>query len=85
MKVLQRGKLTIVLYDAKIVVFDAHQATLYAPWMSPNDHLFYQMKEFLRTSEPNEYSSWVEILCLASACRVTGMGTRIPNLTDFES
>ena len=79
-KVLQRGRLTILVEDGKIVVFDDLQATLYAPWLSANDNLFPQMRDFLLTSENGEYHSWVDILELASACRVVGCGTEHPTL-----
>lgn len=81
-KILQRGRLTIVVEDGRITVFDSLQATMYAPYMSPNDHLFEQMKEFLITSEDTEYESWVDILTLASACRMTGCGVKRPDLTE---
>lgn len=84
-KVLQRGRLTIVVGDERIIVFDNIQATLYAPYFSGNDNLFGQMKEYLLTSEDTEYSSWVDILTLASVCRMYGLGTKIPDLTGFES
>lgn len=81
-KILQRGNLTIVVADEKIIVFDSLQATLYAPYFSSNDNLFGQMKDYLLTSEPDEYKSWVDILTLASVCRVYGIGTRHPDLTE---
>jgi len=37
------------------------------------------------TSEPSEYRSWVDILELARACRVSGHGTLRGRLTEFES
>lgn len=55
---------------------------MYAPYMSGNDNLFLQMKEYLLTSDSNEYRSWVDILTLASVCRVMGCGVRIPKLTE---
>ncbi len=84
-KILRRGRLTIVVEPDKVTVFDSIQATLYAPYFSGNDNLFGQMKEYLLTSEDTEYSSWVDILTLASACRMYGLGTRVPDLTGFES
>lgn len=82
---LRRGRLNILIQDEKIIVFDKLQATIYAPYFSPNNHLFNQMRDFLLTSEPTEYHSWVDILELAQVCRVAGHGTQKPRLTDFES
>ena len=81
-KVLRRGRLTWIVKDNSIVVFDNIQATVYAPYMSPNDNLFPQMKEFLLTSEDGEYSNWVDAVCLAQVCRMIGQGTRIPKVLD---
>ena len=83
-KVLRRGRLTILIEDERIIVFDKLQATLYTAWFSGNDNLFYQMRDFLLTSEDSEYRSWVDVLELAAACRVIGVGTKHPHLTDFE-
>lgn len=82
-KVLFRGRLTILVEDDKITIFDSIQATMYAPYISDNDNLFAQMKDFLVTSESTEYCSWVDILELATVCKVKGMGVRKPNLTDI--
>ena len=76
--VLARGRLTILVEDERIVVYDSIQATVYTPYMSGNDNLFPQMREFLLTSEDTEYRSWIDILELASACKVVGYGTREP-------
>lgn len=78
MKVLHRGKLTILIENKKITVYDSIQATLYAPYLSPYNHLFGQMRDFLLTSENNEYSSWADILQLAQVCRVYGQGVKCP-------
>lgn len=78
MDVLKRGRLTIQIEDERIIVYDSIQATVYTPYMSGNDNLFSQMRDFLLTSEDTEYRSWVDILELASACRVVGYGTRMP-------
>lgn len=77
-KVLHRGKLSILVEDKRIIVYDHIQATLYAPYLSPYNHLFGQMKDFLLTSENTEYGSWLEILELAQACRVYGQGVKKP-------
>jgi len=74
--------LTIVVEDERVTVFDSLQATVYAPYFSGNDNLFGQMKEYLLTSEDTEYESWVDILTLASVCRVYGCGTSRPHLTE---
>ena len=81
-KILRRGRLTIVVEDERVTVFDSLQATVYAPYFSGNDNLFGQMKEYLLTSEDTEYGSWVDILTLASVCRVYGCGISRQHLTE---
>lgn len=79
-KILHRGKLTWVVREKSILVYDKIQATLYVPYISPNDHLFLQMRTFLLNSKPTEYGDWVEAILLAQKCKVKGMGARYPKI-----
>ena len=78
MKILHRGRLTWRIKSDSLLVYDKYQATLYAGWAQPRFALFKQMREFVLTSESTEYDNWVDVLLLAQACKVYGMGARVP-------
>lgn len=80
MEIFKRGRLTWIIRDDSIVVFDRIQATIYAPFLSARNHAFDQMCEALRSSPENELDNWADAILFAQSFNVMGAGTRIPRL-----
>ena len=82
MRILRRGKLTWLVDEEELRVFDSMQATLYASWAQPRSALFQKFRQAVLHSRREELGTWIEVLDLASKYKVYGVGAKRPELAE---
>ena len=76
-KIIRKSKIGWVVGEYTLVAFDRLQATLYHSYEAPNKQPLERMKQKVLESEPSEYNSWVDVVCLAREEGICGYGTRL--------
>ena len=74
---IKKSKLSWVLSDTYIAVFDKWQATIYTRYSSCGVKGLGQMRTLVLNSKPAELNSWSDVLDLAMKNNLVGHGTRI--------
>lgn len=77
-KVVQRGKITYVIYEDRILAGTGTQWTSYNPYENWNRAGITQFINIILKSKEDQYTSPADFMTLAYECGIRGMGTRAP-------
>lgn len=79
-KVVQRGKVTYVIYEDRILAGQSNQWTSYNPYENWNRAGITQFINTILKSREDQYGTAADFMTLAYECNIRGMGTRAPEL-----
>lgn len=78
MRVIEREKVTYVIYDDRILCGIKHQWTSYNPYENWNRAGITQFINAIIKSKETEYTTAADFMSLAYKCGIRGIGTRKP-------
>lgn len=78
MRVLQRGKITYVIYDDRVLVGTNSQWTSYNSYENWNRAGITQFANAILKSKENQYGTAPDFMTLASECGIRGINARKP-------
>ena len=84
-RVIERGRVTYVIYEDRILCGYGNQWTSYNPYENFNRAGITQFINVIIKSKDNEYNTAADFMTLAYECGIRGIGTRKPKELENEN